>query len=545
MRVLQRPQQFWSVESGAVLVFLVILLPVMLLIGGIATDISMLNAQKRYTQSQADLAAQSAARFLPDPAAVRAEVRRVVAANRHYGDLVLADSDIVLGSWSGPGSFTPRANQATPDGATAVEVTVPSPFQPFLWGSILRRGDVLVRRHAIGRNQAAVVFTLRNRLLGLDTRKSILDGLLGPLGLGLSTTVLSYEGLAGMKVNLNDLLGLATAGVSLETLTFNDVLDLPIGIDSLLGGLVSLRALPVGSVLPGRAALGKLKLRDLLITSPGFLTARAGDVLPDVSVSALDLLTAFAALAARPHERIGVTTGLDLAPLAGVSVSLGLIRPPITVIARPGEVPATVAHVDQVSLDVAANALGVLSLGAVVEVAEATASLISVECSGPAAAAVFDVQTFPAGIDLRLGLGSGAAYSTPRPMARIPIAASRQTLRIPLTAIGKPYPVNNPIALATATNGVNDVLKQLKKDVENEKTRVCSGALGCVAALLGAVLGAVLTTLNSLLDSVTNLIGRVDLHGQMLNSLLKLLGIDVAQAEVILNNVACGGGLTE
>ena len=537
--------RFWGEERGAVLAFLVILLPVMLLIGGIATDITMLNAQKRYTQSQADLAAQSAARFLPDPAAVRAEVRRVVAANGHYGDLTLSDADIVLGSWAGRGKFVPLPEQGIPAGATAVKVTVPSPFQPFLWGSLLNLGDVMVRKSAIGRNQALVVFTLRNRLLGLDTKKSILDAVLGPAGLGLSTSVLSYAGLAGVKVNLNDLLRLADASIALDTLTFDDVLDLPIGIDSLLHGLVSLKALPAASVLSVGTSLGKLTFRDLLTTSPGFLTAKAGDVLPDISVSALDLLTGFAALASRPEQRIGVTTGLDLAPLTAVSLDLGLIRPPVTVIARPGATPPTVAHLDQVSLSVTAEALGLLSLGAVVEVAEARATLSQVQCSGLNARAVFDVSTFPAGIDLRLGLRSGVTFSTPRPMARIPIAGKQQTVAIPIKDIGKVVPISNPISLAGAANDANNVLKQLKKDVEDEKARVCKGVLGCVLGTVSALLGAVLGTLNGLLDGLTGLIGQLDQQGAILNALLKLLGIDVAQAELILNAVSCGGGLVE
>ena len=81
-------------------------------------------------------------------------------------------------------------------------------------------------------------------------------------------------------------------------MTFNDVLKLPVAVPELLGGLVGLGGLPPTAVPPGGMAQDTITLDQIMAMSPGLLNAKAGDILPNVSLNALDTITALAALAA-------------------------------------------------------------------------------------------------------------------------------------------------------------------------------------------------------------------------------------------------------
>lgn len=586
-------------ESGAVLTYFVILLPLMLLMGGFATDVSMINAQKRYTQSQADLAAQSAARHLPDPIAVRAAARRVVAANPKFGDLTLADSDILLGHFTYETGFTPLSNQVSGAGATAVRVAVSSPFRPILLAPVMTDDDITIRRSAVGNRQGSgsAVFVLRNRLLGVNTKNSmVLDSILGPLGLGLTTNLLSYEGLANLRLKGDDILGLLSLGVAAEAVDFNDVLSVPVAIPKVLQGLKSKGFLPAAAGPWGPAIPGTVTFAEILGMDPG-LMVHAGDILPDIDVSALEILTTMAALAAREDERIGLNVGLNLAPLANVDLDLGLIRPPVRVYAETDDDPAKIAAVEQLDLSVGAEVMPILGMApllkleAALEVGGAEAQVTSIDCSQADPQVTFRVTTYPAAIDIKLGLLDILEQNTPRALDPIRLAGTVQTITIAASSLPKAVPVNNELKLSGITGGLSSVLQRLKSDAEaartakeNEKRQrelerqqreqerqdriaeACrSNPFSCLGHALGGVVGGLVDGLSATIDGLTSVIGAlgeaileitsvIDGLTQVLSNLLlqnnlvdtivdkvlALLGIEEAQAEIVLEQVTCG-----
>ena len=180
----------------------------------------------------------------------------MVAANAVYGEIALENRDILLGSFSRDGGFIPHPNQANPVGASAVMVVVPSPFRATLLRPVLRDEDVVIRRSAVAGKKGVIVFTLRNRLLGVNTRESILDPVLSGLGIGLNVSVLSCEGLANTRVKVEDLLSLISLGTAAEAFTFNDVLHLPVTSPQLFSALSAAGGLPPGAVPPGLAPQG-------------------------------------------------------------------------------------------------------------------------------------------------------------------------------------------------------------------------------------------------------------------------------------------------
>ncbi|WP_102225787.1 pilus assembly protein TadG-related protein [Acidimangrovimonas sediminis] len=537
-------RRIWLPEAGTITVLWLILLPGMLLVGGFATDISLANAQKRYVQSQADLAARSAVQFLPDLAAARDAADRVVALNDGYGTISLASDDVIFGTVSSDGSFVAASDQTDATGVNAVEVIVPSPFSPLLLRSVLTADDYTITRSAIAKQQAALAFTLRNRLLGVDTSRSILDPLLNNLlGLGVTAQVLGYQGLANASVGINDLLGVLSTGVGVDAVTFQDILDATVGTSDFVSALTSAGALP--STVSSGSSKG-LSLGSLLSLSPQVLEAKIGRVLPDLQVDAFDLLMAAASLngtgAANPLGTASV--GLSLPPLTDTALSLSLISPPVIAAGFIDDTPPVTAHLAQVDLAVSASLLNLLTLDLKVEGASATATALTLNCSATEPGdtlATFQVDTSPVTLTLTaslLDLIQGKRMSDSVPIS---VLGDSQIVTVRKDQLGKPIAVSNPLKLSSVTTALSSVLEQLRDSTDTEKPSSC-GLLG-LGCLLGTTLRAVFDFVDGLVNQLNALLVNTAVLDSVAQSLLDALGIQVAQADLILNDYSCGSRL--
>lgn len=552
-----RLRKFLAEDSGAVSALFLLLFPLLIIVGGLATDVTLLNAQKRYVQSQADLAAYSAARQLPDYAKARATARDVVRANPRYGEILLRDSDIILGSFTPEQGFIADANQVNPVGASAVQVVVPSAFKPMLLNAIMEDDALTIRRSGVGAQQSLVVFTLRNRLISVNTRRSLLDPVLSSLGLGLTASVMGYQGLANTRLDVEDLLGLVSTGASLNALTFNDVLDLPLTMPRLLRSMRDMGGLPAAAV-PATLPTGTpVSLRNILSLSPSLARLTIGDALPNLSVNGFDLLMAFVGLRATPTQRVSVLAGLDLSPLASVNVSLGLIRPPVIAIGSMSDPVKPSARVSQTSLTLGANLLGptnqpFLHLDADLQLGTAEAQIQTLNCSATAPAdvlATFSAQTAPVELGVTIGFinkkDSGIADD---PLDRISIAGHSQSVSIRRDQFRLPVEVRNPISLTAITSDLNQFLVSSRNKLQSRiSSEGCSpgllGLLGCsLATLLNVTLMLLLNTLNGLVNAVNDVLNSVGANA-IVQALLDLLGIQVAQADIILDDYSCSTGL--
>ncbi|WP_112310189.1 pilus assembly protein TadG-related protein [Pseudogemmobacter bohemicus] len=550
----------WLADTtGSVTIFFVVIFPLLMLIGGLATDAVRLNAQKRYTQSQADLAAHSAARFLPDPVRVRAIARRVVAVNALYGQIQLQDSDILLGSFTAVGGFVPHPDQASPTGASAVMVKVPSRYRPLLLGPVMRDENVVIRRSAVaGQKGGVVVFTLRNRLLGVNTRESILDPVLSGLGIGLNVSVLSYEGLANTRVKVEELLSLLSLGLAAEVFTFNDVLHLPLTGPRLFSGLSQAGGLPSGALPPLPHGGQPVTLAEVMSVSPSLLEARIGDVLPDVTVNAYDLMMAFLGLAADPEERLDIGTGLNLAPLANVGLKIGLVRPPVIGIGRIGDDPPPRASVSQVDVALGADVLGegngaLLRVALNVGVGTADAVALSLNCGASEPSdqlALFRAETAPVELALRIGLLDSRPGVAPADMGRVSLARGVKDVPIRLDQFRQPVPVRNPLTLSGLVADVGTFLDTVSDDLQAQvDANACAGGLLSLLicplfTVVNAALAALLSVLSSVISSIAWVLASLGVDA-IIQSLLDLLGISVAQADLILDDYSCGTSMLQ
>ncbi|MGE4325448.1 MAG: pilus assembly protein TadG-related protein, partial [Pseudodonghicola sp.] len=526
--------------------FVVMLLPGVLLLGGLAVDLSQLNAQKLYAQGQADLAAQSAASRLYNLDEARSLAEYVVRSNRQYGEISLETGDVIFGSFNPSTGFVAAADQSDPTGVNAVKVTVAMPWYAFLWSAFVPKDSRLIARSAVARTEGAyAAFTLRNRLLSVHTDESpllapLLDALLGKDRLGVDLDVLGYTGLADATVNINKLLNLVSLNVDAGVATFGDVLDLPIDTGVLLETLLEAAGLDPSLVSD---ATGKISLGQLLSLSPQLLEVKLGDILPDLNIGLYDLLTTAAGLAGSdPTERLAVDLGLDLSPLANVQLKTGLIRSPVTFAGPVSDEDPLTGSISQLDLALQTQILNLgvplLNLSLSLSAADATATLVDLNCDATEdddIVATFEVQSSAASLGLALSLFAPINGDDGKQNKAVPLAPSVQTIYIRKDEIGVPVAVPGTILLDSLITSLGDVLRGLTNSLVDDRDRwsICKGPLSCLINLVLVTVDELVSHIANLLDLIAKLFTYLIPVNELAENLLTLLGIDTARVDII------------
>lgn len=538
-----RAHWFKHEDAGAISLLFLLLFPLIVFVGGIATDIAQLNTQKRHIQGQADMAAQSGARYLGDAAEVRRVVRAVALANERFPTVAIADSDIEFGVFTAENVFkTDGIDQSTGVGADAIRVTVRSDFEPMLLAPFINLDQSRVVRRAVGQQSALVAFTLRNRLLSLDTRRSILDPLVGQI-LQVDTNLLDYDGLLNTRVGLQELLGLASLGANISALTFAELLNVAVGAPDVVSTISS--GLPTGAM----ARAGDLQLGQILNLSPRLAEADLGSLVPDLSINAFDLLTTLARLRLSQGDPLSVATGLNLSPLAAVVLQLTVIDPGKSVIGFIKDTPPLTAHVAQIDARLSADVASLVRLDLDLKGATAAATLLTLNCNASEPAdtlATFSVETSAASLGLTASLLDSRPDTSTKAGIPVTIAGSTQTVSVTLGQYQnrEPVPVQSVIQVSSLTASLSSILSNLRSDLEAERSR-CGGLLGFLVCPLISLVSNLLSILANLINSLTSLIANTLLIDNVVQALLDLLGVRLAQAEIFLDDYKCGSRLAQ
>jgi uncharacterized membrane protein len=179
-------------ERGAMLILAAAGLVLAMIFAALAIDIGFLAADKRTDQKFADLAALDASRDLTNiQALAEASVARNFNGQRDALPTTLAElvrKDTVTGNYVNDinGKF--------------VRVTVTSPRKPFF--PFVSGSTRTVKAVAVAGGEPFAQFSVGSSLASLDTRKSALDGLIGPMLGGVNLSAVSYNGLASGSVDL-------------------------------------------------------------------------------------------------------------------------------------------------------------------------------------------------------------------------------------------------------------------------------------------------------------------------------------------------------
>lgn len=358
------PRTGWLVsESGTVSVLFVVLLPVLLLVAGMAIDLAHVNSERRYVQEQADLAAISAAHALHSAAVSREAARDTVRANAVFRTFEIPDSDIVFGTLA-DGAFLPAADQSSTRGVEAVRVAVSAPARLFVLDMFFSDEDLVVRREAVARvSLPRVSFALSNCLI----EASLFDSLLRPL-IGADVDVLCSGRGVDTTLQLADLLeaNAALLTPSGEPATYGDVLDADLSSTSLLGQLT-------GRTLP--PAMGPLvRLSDALVLPDSIRRLRVGSPINAVQLRLGDMILLIAELMAQ--NVASVDASLSLGGVAAVDAAVRVGEPRrmvLNVVPGTDEARASTAQI-QVDID-RLSLFGLLDLKLSLRLAYATATL--------------------------------------------------------------------------------------------------------------------------------------------------------------------------
>jgi uncharacterized membrane protein len=518
-----------SGDSGGMSVLMVFLIPAFILIFAAAIDLTKLNAQRKYVQAQADLAALSAVRRLPDAPDARMVATDVVSRNPMYGAVRMRQDNVEFGTFRAGVGLVPGADQHARRGLDAVGVTVVSRWDPILLDAFFPDDDLWVTRRAVAARRDVATFTLRNALLLADTRRSVLDNVLGDT-LRVDAALLSYEGLSTSQITAGTLTDIASAQAGADLLTFEDVLDAELSYAGFLSRLAGAGLVPASAV--GGASPGTFRLGDVLSVAPGSTGATWNPRLPDLSLSMFDLLFAIANLSGDTgHHRVSVATGLTAAPLADARIALNLVDPGVTVHGPVNATQPLRAEVAQIQISVSGSLAGLvrLELDAGAAVAEAWLTDLDCRASQPDdIVARLQLRTAPAELRVTAGLLAGAG-NTGR-SDPVVIAGRTSEVIIRIADIGQPIEVGNPILVSAVTGAAVQALERLGDDLQ------VGGS---------TILASVTSSLGTTASALDALIANRPLIDGSAQALLDLLGIRIAAAEVVFHGYGCSSALVQ
>lgn len=536
-------------ERGAITALVLVLMPALLFAAALAIDLSDINAQRRHTQAQADLAALSAARNLHTAQAARAAARATVVANDTYPAHGLADDQIVFGRFRG-GRFLPLPDQSSAAGAEAVQVTVRAPVDVYLLGLFMDTSAFTVVRSATAAVETPrISFALGNCLASLRLLRPILEPLI-PVGLDVLCSGRGIDAEVALFPELTELAArfdlLTPSG---EPATYGDVLDAELPVSAVLETLLG-RSLP----WDGRT----VRLGDAIVLAEGLDRATVGAILPSARIQLSDLVLATAELLA---QRVAdVRLGVDLGAAGTVQASLAVGDPRRIVVGMaPGD-PEAYARTAQIELRLPElSILNLFKLRLRVGVANASARLTggATSCSvpGDTEVAVFDpVDANLIEIEMEtqvLGLPNGhellgLQVDTVEDRQTRRIAFTRSDYEIYPTAILAPTGQYTSDTLGTTLRrGVSDMLERSRREIDAARAAPsCSGLLGCVVGGLTASVRNILSGLSSsLVGTVANVLNVLGAEGTLTNAILSgIVGLDLARAELTLLDIGCGAG---
>lgn len=378
-------RRLWQDRRGATAMLVASALPFLLAATAAAVDVGAAALERRRMQGAVDAAALTAAQ---DLATADTRARAVLTANRVEASVV---AQVATGSVSGTGENRSFTAGAAGD-AVRVSATYPNPSY-FIRALGLRFNDATVTAIASRRNFGAIsigsgLATLENGLVNSVTR--------GLTGSSVGLSLLSYQGLANVDLNLFSFLDAVAVRADLDVMTYEQLLEQEIELPVLLRALDDVSGgQGLGAVAAGIAGAPRsLRLGDLIGLDMGGAgsTGSGGASALLARVRASDLLGAMLAVANRDHivalDLAGTIPGLT-SVRAEVKIGETMQSSPWMVINSRGGVEVSTA---QARINLVAEVgplLGLsIKLPLAAEIAPARAILDAVPCAPRETAAV-------------------------------------------------------------------------------------------------------------------------------------------------------------
>lgn len=518
----------------------------------LGVDVGAIFADKRKTQSAADLAAIVAASDLGNASKAAAAT---LAKNKFPANALVS---VEPGTYSANAALTPAARfvPSPAASANAVRVTLMTKT-PLFFGKVMSgQAEYDIRATATASTTALATFAIGSRLASLNG--GVLNGLLGNMfGASLSLAAMDYQALADAKIDMFDFLNALAERVSITGVSYDTLLSTNLKVTDIVAALLSAQKAANG-VNAATTALTSIsqalsgittKVTPSSLVSLGPYGGLTVGQKPKVSAtaSALGLLSAAAALA-NGAQQVSATVAAGLPGIAGVTVQAAIGERPVgTSWVKVGQKGASV-HTAQTRILLTVQLLGgggvaSVSVPVYVEIAAGTATLNALSCGYPNIAnSSATLGVSPGIVDAWIGNVSSADMKNFSTKPNPPAA----TLAVvgPVTVSGRAHATMANAAPTPVTFSYADIQAQTKKTVNTTSftSSLTASLLGDLSltvqvAGLGLPIPGIGATVAGIIGGAT---APID---QLLASTLAALGVGLGQADVWVSGIRCDGAV--
>ncbi|MCA6125971.1 hypothetical protein J6500_29355 [Bradyrhizobium sp. WSM 1704] len=519
---------------------------------GLAVDLGTIFADRRKTQSTADLAAIVAAANLSN--ATNAATATVTQNKYPASALVKVET----GTYTANAAISPQARFVTPAVGTpnAARITLntqtPLYFARYLTGA----SNYTIRTTATATSTEMASFAIGSRLLSVNG--GVINALLGSmLGTTLSLSVMDYNALISAKIDALDFLSALATRVNLTGVTYNDLLSSNIKVGDIVAAALTTQQITNGA----NAATTALSTISQAVTgsptkiSPGtlvdlgpFANLTVGQK-PKVgaSVSVFDLISTVAQIANGNHQ-IATSVNLGLPGIADVSVLATVGERPVGSSWIAVGTQGVSVHTAQTRLLISVKVLGSGSVSAInlpiyVEVASGTATLNTVSCGHPnISTSQVAIGVTPGIVDAWIGNVTVADMNNFTTKPNPPPATLVNVLGIGVTGLahagmGNTTPTNVNFSYSEIQSGTKKTV-----NTTNFLSSLTGSLLGDLSLQLN--LGPLALPIPGLTAAVAGILNGVTSPvDQVLASLLATLGVGLGQVDVQVMGIRCDGAV--
>jgi uncharacterized membrane protein len=546
-------RRFGADERGNIAIMGAVLMTLVIGCAALGVDLGSIFADRRKTQSTADLAAMVAASNITN--ATNAASATVVQNNYPASALV----SVELGTYTANSAIAPSARFVTPavGAANAARVTLNTKTPLYFARYITGANQFTIKTQAVATSTALASFSIGSSLLSVNG--GLINSMLGGmLGTSLWLSVMDYQSLASARIDAFDFMSALATRVNLTGVTYDSVLSSNIKVSDIIAAALSAQQTDNGA----SSATTALSTISQAVTSLSSKITPASliDLGPyndltvgqtpktSFSVSALDLLSAIAEVSNGTHQIAVPSLNLGLPGIANISLTATIGERPVgTSWLQVGAAGASV-HTAQTRILLSIQVLGsgpvaAINLPVYIEVASGTATLNAVSCGHPnISTSNVTLGVTPGIIDAWIGnvtLADMNNFATkPNPPPALLVNLGLITVAgLAHAGVGNTTPTNVNFSYAdiqsntghtvTTTNFTNSLTSTL---LGNLSLNVNVVGLGLPIPGLGATVASILSGATTSVDKV-------------LAQTLATLGVQIGSATVWVSSVRCDGAV--
>jgi uncharacterized membrane protein len=546
-------RRFGADERGNIAIMGAVLMTLVIGCAALGVDLGSIFADRRKTQSTADLAAMVAASNITN--ATNAASATVVQNNYPASALV----SVELGTYTANSAIAPSARFVTPavGAANAARVTLNTKTPLYFARYITGANQFTIKTQAVATSTALASFSIGSSLLSVNG--GLINAMLGGmLGTSLSLSVMDYQSLASARIDAFDFMSALATRVNLTGVTYDSVLSSNIKVSDIIAAALSAQQTDNGAssattalstISQAVTSLSSKITPSSLIDLGPYNDLTVGQTpKTSFSVSALDLLSAIAEVSNGTHQIAVPSLNLGLPGIANISLTATIGERPVgTSWLQVGAAGASV-HTAQTRILLSIQVLGsgpvaAINLPVYIEVASGTATLNAVSCGHPnISTSNVTLGVTPGIIDAWIGnvtLADMNNFTTkPNPPPALLVNLGLITVAgLAHAGVGNTTPTNVNFSYAdiqsntghtvTTTNFTNSLTSTL---LGNLSLNVNVVGLGLPIPGLGATVASILSGATTSVDKV-------------LAQTLATLGVQIGSATVWVSSVRCDGAV--